>query len=134
MIAIGKRNNTIVARDTLVTSGKATHIVMSPNKKALKANGADLVYIQVSLQDNKGNIVPADKLINFEVTGPATIAGVANSDIFSDESWQGNKRSTINGKCLVVLRTTNNNGKIELVAKTKGLKISKLVFNATKDN
>ncbi len=134
LIAIGKRNNTIVASDTLVTSGKSIHIVLSPNKKELKANGSDLVYIQVSLRDDKGNIVPEDKLISFEVKGPATIAGVANSDIFSDESWQGNKRTTINGKCLIVLRATNDNGNIELMAKTKGLKASELVFNAYQDN
>jgi beta-galactosidase len=132
LIAIGKRNNKVVARDTLVTAGKATRIHLSPHKKALTTNGADVVYIQVSLQDKNGNIVPENKLINFEVKGPATIAGVANSDVFSDELWQGNKRSTNNGRCLIVLRTTNQSGSIELIAKTKGLKPDKLLFNATK--
>ncbi|MEM7372716.1 MAG: sugar-binding domain-containing protein [Bacteroidota bacterium] len=134
LIAIGKRNNKVVAKDTLVTSGKSTHIVLSPNKKTLKANGSDLVYVRVSLQDDKGYIVPEDKRISFEVKGPATIAGVANADIFSDELWQGNERSAINGICLVVLRTTNHNGMIELIAKAEGLKSGKLVLNATKDN
>ncbi len=130
LIAIGKRKDQVVTKDTLTTSGKSTHIVLSPNKKTLIANGCDLVYVQVSLHDNKENIVPEDKLISFEVTGPATIAGVANSDIYSDEAWQGNKRSTVNGKCLVVLRTTNNSGIIKLTGKTKGLKTGKITFNA----
>jgi beta-galactosidase len=134
LIAMGKRNSTVVARDTLVTSGESTHIVLSPNKKTLKANGLDLVYVQVSLRDKNGNIVPEDKLINFEIKGAATIAGVANSDIFSDELWQGNKRSTINGTCLIVLRSTNNSENVELIAKTKGIKTGKIVINTTKDN
>ena len=103
---------------------------MSPNKKASKADGADLVYVQVSLQDKNGNIVPEDKLISFEVTGPATIAGVANSDIFSDEPWQAQQRTTINGKCLVVLRSTNDAGEIELTAKAKGIKSSTYKFTS----
>ena len=130
LIAIGKRNNAVVATDTLVTSTKALNINLAPNKKMLKANGADLVYIQVSIRDRKGNIVPENKLINFEVKGPAKIAGVANSDIFSDEPWQDNKRTTVNGKCLVVLRSTNDSGKVELTAKTKGVKPSILEFNS----
>ena len=134
MIAIGKRNNSFVERDTLVTSGESTRIVLSPNKRTLKANGVDLVYVRVSLRDNKGNIVPEDKLINFEVKGPATIAGVANSDIFSNELWQDNKRSTTNGMCLIVLRSTSNTGNIELIAKTKGLKTGKIVFDVTNDD
>ncbi|MBU3820973.1 DUF4982 domain-containing protein [Flavobacteriaceae bacterium XHP0103] len=134
LIAIGKRNNTIVARDTLVTSSKPTHIDLSPNKNTLQANGSDLVYVQVSLEDGKGHVVPLDTMITFEIKGPATIAGVSNSDIFSDESWQGSKRSTINGKCLIVLRTTNSMGNIELIAKTKGLKTGKMTFKSLQNN
>lgn len=130
LIAIGKRNNSVVERDTLVTSGKANIVVMSPNKKVLKADGADLVYVQVSLQDKKGNIVPEDKLISFKVTGPATIAGVANSDIFSDEPWQAQQRTAINGKCLVVLRSSSDAGEIELTAKAKGIKSSTYKFKS----
>ena len=89
-----------------------------------------MVYIQVSLQDKNGNIVPVDKLISFKVEGAATIAGVANSNEFSDEPWQNNKRTTVNGKCLIVLRTTNDNGKIEITANTKGVKSTKLELSS----
>ncbi|MFB9054819.1 sugar-binding domain-containing protein [Formosa undariae] len=132
LIAIGKRNNKIVVRDTLVTASKPALIKLSPNKTELNADGADLVYIQVSLRDKAGHIVPENQLIQFSVNGPASIAGVANSDVFSDESWQGNSRSTTNGTCLVVLRTTTDVGTIELSAKTNGLKSAKLVLDVTK--
>ena len=134
LVAIGKRNNAVVATDTLVTSGRATNINLSPNKSRLKANGSDLVYIQVSLRDKKGNIVPENRLVNFELKGPATIAGVANSDVFSDEPWQANKRTTTNGKCLIVLRSTNDEGKIELIAKTSGLKSKIIELNTDNGN
>ncbi|WP_434036683.1 sugar-binding domain-containing protein [Formosa sp. 4Alg 33] len=132
LVAIGKKHSKIVVRDTLVTASKSTRIKLSPNKTKLNADGADLVYIQVSLRDNTGHIVPENQLIQFSVKGPARIAGVANSDIFSDESWQGNSRSTTNGTCLVVLRTTTDVGTIELSAKTKGIKSAKLVLDVVK--
>jgi len=132
--AIGRRNNLMVAKDTLVTSGKSTNIVLTPNKKILKADGKDLVYINVDFRDKNKNIVPEDRLISFELTGPAMIAGVANSNIFSDEPWQGTKRSTTDGKCLIVLRSTNKGGIIKLTAKTKGIKSGKIEFESIQEN
>ncbi len=129
LVALGKRNGVVAVTDTLRTAGKAKKLVLTPHKNTSFADGSDLIYVQVSIQDKEGNIVPIDQNIIFEVEGPGNIAGLANSDIFSDESWQGDSKSTKDGRCLIVLRSGYEKGKVLLKAKTKNLVSAEIEFN-----
>lgn len=125
--AIAKNNGVIVAEHKLKTAGKVVEIKLEPDSKILKANGQDLAYVTARLVDKNGITVPnLDQLIKFSVAGQAYLAGAANSNIFSNEKWVSNLRTTYNGKCLLVVRTTENAGGITIKAETEGLPSTKI--------
>jgi len=68
----------------------------------------------------------ADNLVDFEVKGEGSIAGVDNGDATSLDSFQEPNRKAYNGMCLAILKSTEKAGAISLVAKSKGLKSTKL--------
>ncbi len=120
--AVARRNGIIVAEHNLTTAGEPAAIQLTPDVKSLKANGLDLGYIDVCIVDKYGVVVPdADRQVRFEVEGDAELGGVANSDIFSDEPWVGKQKTTRNGKCMIVLRSTRQAGKVTVRAEADGL-------------
>jgi beta-galactosidase len=71
----------------------------------------------VKILDKDGVIIPdGNNLINFEVTGPATIAGVDNGDPVSHESFKGKQRKTFNGLALLVIQSLKEKGSVKIKA------------------
>ncbi len=64
----------------------------------------------------------ADNSIEFEIDGPAEIAGVGNGDPLSLEDYQADKRHLFYGKALLIVRPEEGpGGKIAVRAKSAGL-------------
>lgn len=116
-----------VAEHVLKTAGEPVALEMKPDVESLSANGLDLVYIEIRLVDKNGVTVPdKDRSVKFEVDGEGYIGGVANGDIFSDEKWVANHRSTDKGKCLLVVRSNRESGVVTIKAIAEGIPASKL--------
>ncbi|MEO7485910.1 MAG: hypothetical protein ABIU77_02375, partial [Ferruginibacter sp.] len=74
-----------------------------------------------------GNLVPdAANLVQFEVSGGASIAGVDNGNETSMESFKDNKRKAFNGLCLAVIRAGSQKGNIVLKATAPGLQTAQI--------
>jgi len=120
--AIARNDGGVVAEDLLRTAGEPIALQFEPDVEILENNGLDLAYIRVRLIDEDGTTVPnKDRMVHFNVEGEAHLAGVANGNIFSDELWVDNKRSTFKGKCLLVIRSTRKQGEITIKANADGL-------------
>jgi beta-galactosidase len=118
----GKKRTGIAA---LTTAGKAAQVKLSVDKPHIIANGQDLSYITVSITDEKGVLLPdAEQLVQFEVTGPGTIAGVGNANPMSLESYQLPQRKTWRGKCLVIIKAGKQSGDITVKATVDGLPVA----------
>ncbi len=125
--AVGYNNSKPAATQKLHSAGKAQQIVLLPETEQLTADGMNLLYVNVEVQDALGNCVPtSDYKIHFELDGPATIAGVGNGDITGDEPWQADSRSVHDGRALVILRAGREAGTIRLKAYSRGLRTAKL--------
>ena len=131
--AVARTGGKVVARHAIETTGPAQRLVLVadrplPSKKQevpgmWRADGMDLLHVQVSAVDGKGRLVQTtDKEVSFGVTGDARIVGVVNGDINSDEMTVGNKRSLYNGKCTVILRAGRTAGPVSLIATAPGMK------------
>ncbi len=115
----------------LKTAQKPTSITLTADRKIVMANGQDLSYVTVNFTDKNGLLHPnTDNLIEFEISGPGEILAVASSNPRSIESFQLPKRKTYKGKCLVIIKTTNESGEIKLTAKTEGIKPSSVVLTS----
>jgi beta-galactosidase len=116
------------------TAGDASRIVLEADRTKLKANGEDLSFITATIVDKKGNICPlADQLVKFEVEGAGVLECVGNGDPTCIESYQDNKRSVFHGKCLLVVKTKEDAGKIKILATSDGLGEAKLTLLSSLD-
>ncbi|GAB6167921.1 hypothetical protein JCM1393_03810 [Clostridium carnis] len=111
-----------IARDVVKTANKAKKINLNADRQVIAAGGNDLSFITVEIVDENGTLVPnADNLINFEISGNGKIVGVDNGNAASVERYKDNKRKSFNGKALVIVQSTENNGSFTLTAKSDGL-------------
>ncbi len=129
--AISYKSGKHFAEKIVTTTGNASGIAISSRKNSMQANGQSLIYVELSITDKNGNIVPtANNLLKFDVEGPATIAGVGNGNNMSHESFQANHRKAFNGKCLVILKSTKQTGKITLKITSEGLSDNEIILNS----
>ncbi|OAM91001.1 beta-galactosidase [Termitidicoccus mucosus] len=105
------------------TTGSAAKLLLTPDRAQLRADGADLVFVTVTVADKDGLPVPrAQNSIRFSVTGPAEIAAVDNGDATSFAPFQGSERAAYNGFALVISRTKpDKSGILVLRAESDGL-------------
>ncbi len=120
--AVGYTNNKLVNVCILQTSAQTKNINMVADKNQIIANGQDLSYVQITLTDGKGILNPkAEDLVKFEITGPGEIIAVGNGNPISLESYQLPQRKAWQGKCLVIIKSTQKIGKITLKASADNL-------------
>ena len=129
---IGYKNGKAVAEKEIKTADKPSQIKLTADRTKINADGNDLSFITVDINDNNNNFCPkADNLVTFKIDGPATLAAVGNGDQTSLASFQVNNRKAFNGKCLLVIKSTKEKGTVTVTATSKGLK-SKTITIVTK--
>lgn len=120
--AIAKTDGKIVAEQMYRTAKKPSKIQVILDKKEVSATGANCVHLEVNILDEDGNFVPyADNLINFDIKGPAKNIGVENGDPLDLSSNKSNQRKAFNGKCLMILQSSKQMGKILVKVTADGL-------------
>ena len=119
-----------VAEKIIVTAGTSAQINLIPDRKAIDADGNDLSFITVKVEDKNGNFSPlADDLISFKIEGPGTIAAVGNGNAASIEPFQANYRKAFNGLCLLVIKSKKGEkGNIKITAFSENLKTANTVI------
>lgn len=115
-----------VAEKTIVTAGKPHQIKLVPDRTEIDADGNDLSFVTVKIEDSEGNFCPlADNLVNFKIEGPATIAAVGNGNAATTEPFQANYRKAFNGLCMLIIKSRRNEkGAIKITANSENLKSS----------
>lgn len=112
------------AEDTLCTPEKAETIELLADKTELKADGQDIVQVEVALLDNNGNIAADDdKTIYYQIIGDAEILGIENGKPDDLTSYCEKYRQTFFGRAIIYIRAGTFADEITLHAYTKdGLK------------
>lgn len=120
--AVGYNNGKEAARMQLRTAGKPAKLKLSAiqHPKGWKADGADLVLLQVEVADAEGNRCPlANNLIHFMVEGPAEWrGGIAQG---SDNYILSEKLPVECGVNRALLRSSVTAGKVVVRAEAEGL-------------
>jgi len=129
--AVSRKNGETVLTKEVRTADSAAKIVLTPDRQTIKADGTDLSFVTVKVVDKNGTLVPAaDNLIKFEITGPASIAGVDNGNQISHESFKANQRKAFHGMVLAIVQAKQNRGRIVLKATSDGLVPASIVIDA----
>lgn len=121
---VAYKNGKEAATKSIKTAGAPQQISLMPDRKEISADGYDLSFITVKIEDAAGNFCPlADNKIEFMVSGPATIAAVDNGNAASVEPFQANYRKAFNGLCLLVIKSKKGEpGEVKVEASSPGLK------------
>ncbi|QCX40314.1 DUF4982 domain-containing protein [Aureibaculum algae] len=124
---VGYKNGKAIQEVQIFTSGKPAKISLSVDRKEIAADGSDLAYITIRIEDKDGNLCPnATNLVNFSIDGVGSLIAVDNGNAASVEPFQANYRKAFSGMCLAVLKSSKKEGTIKFTAKSKGLKSSKI--------
>jgi beta-galactosidase len=117
----------------LITTGKPYKIMLKPDRNTITANKQDLCFVTVEILDKNGNLIPnAENVVKFNVKGTGKIAAVGNGNPVSIESFQQPFRKAYEGKCLLIVKSTEMEGTIEVIAESIGLLSDKLKIRTIK--
>lgn len=129
--AISKRNGKIVLVKQIKTAGAAAKIELLADRKILKADGSDIVFVTARIVDKDGNLVPdAKNEIRFSVAGAGIIVGTDNGYQADTLTLQSPVRNAWNGLVAAAIKTTTKKGNITLTAISQKLKKAVIVLNA----
>jgi beta-galactosidase len=117
---------------TIKTAGEPAQLRLTPDRTKLTASGDDLCYVTVEALDKGGNLCPlAENRVNFQIAGPAEIAGVCNGDPISLDSFQADHGKLFFGKTMLVVRTQEGRaGEIKITAIADGLEDASIAVGA----
>jgi len=129
---VAYKNGKQWATDVMKTTGEATKLNLSADRNTIKADGVDLAFISVKVQDKEGLTVPrSHPLIRFNIEGPGEIVATDNGDATSYVSFKSQERETFNGMALVIVRARKGEaGKITVCAGSDGLSSNNVVIEA----
>ncbi len=131
--AVAVENNKEVEFTTLQTSGDASKIKLTADRKEIAADGQDLVYVTVEITDKDGVLQPnAIDRLRFEIEGGGVIAGVDNADLKDCDLYIGGTRKAWHGRALVVIRSKQDAGDVKLTVTSPGLSQAVLTIKTHK--
>ncbi|MCG9970022.1 beta-galactosidase GalB [Christiangramia crocea] len=115
----------------VVTAGKPHHLKLEADRNTIIADGEDISFVTVSVVDKDGNLCPnATIQLNFEVSGAGEYRAACNGDPTSLEMFHLPTMKAFSGKLVVLVKSNEKTGKIDLKVKGKGVKDGKITLTA----
>ncbi|MDO4297695.1 MAG: glycoside hydrolase family 2 TIM barrel-domain containing protein [Lachnospiraceae bacterium] len=115
-------NGTVIAEDSHHSFGDSARIRLKPESTALRANGQDLLFVEISMEDSGGFPVEnANNRVNLTVRGAGSLVGTDNGDSTEQDGYKCGSRRLFGGKLLAVLKAGTEPGNLELTVSSAGL-------------
>ena len=120
---IGYVDGKAVCSKKIQTAGPPARIRLLPDRSIINADGEDVTFITVRIEDAEGTLCPrANNLVRFEIVGPGGIAAVGNGNPATTDSFQADRRKAFNGLCMMIVKSrAATPGEILVTAKSEGL-------------
>jgi len=127
---IAYKNGKKWATDVVQTTGPAAKLALRPDRGTIRADGTDLSFVTLAVEDHHGLMVPhADNAVHFKISGPGEIVATDNGDPTDLTSFPTSDRKAFNGLCLAIVRAkAGQTGTIKLTAVSDGLKTTSVVI------
>jgi beta-galactosidase len=131
---VAYKNGKQAVTDEIRTAGVPARIILIPDRAKIHADGEDLSYVTVRVEDKDGNLCPlAGNLVRFKVEGAGRIAAVDNGNAATVEPFQADYRKAFSGLCLLIVRSQRGQpGSIRIAATSEGLRSAETVVATVK--
>lgn len=90
-------------------------IRLKADKKEIQANGTDLIFVEISMEDAAGN--PVENAVNrveVRVSGAGRLVGLDNGDSTDYDSYKGTSRRLFSGRLLAIIAARLEPGEVVL--------------------
>ena len=122
----------VEGRTYVTTTGDEAKLDAEADRTEIAADGTELSYITVSVEDENGEIVPdAANNVKFTVEGEGTLVGVDNGEQADHQSYQDDNRDAFSGQLVAIVQSTKNAGEIKVTASADGLDPAVVTINTT---
>jgi beta-galactosidase len=112
----------VVATDTVQTAGAAAKLALTPDRASISADGRDLSYVEVDIDDAQGVVVPNNNAsISVAVSGPGTLVGLDAGDSTNHDSYKGTSHAAFHGKLMAIIQSTTTPGTVTVTASSGSL-------------
>lgn len=119
--AVNYRNGSAAEETELATAKKELQLCVEADRTELKADGADLSYIMISLADEDGiRNLQVEKTVTVTVEGVGTLQGMGSADPATDNRYDNNCWKTYDGYVLAVVRASKEAGTITVKVECDG--------------
>jgi len=119
-----------VSRDAIVTTKEPVNIVLTPEKKVLKADGHDLTYVEIKIVDEDNRLVPDAEIalkayISTDSSAEkAYLAGFGTGNPVTEEDYTDEYTVTHRGRGMAVIRSGYEKGEVLLRIESDLLRVS----------
>lgn len=129
--AVAYRNGKEWARDVVRTTGEVAELRLEPETRALASDGEDICFVNVSVRDAKGDVVPRTRnRVAFRVEGPAELVAVDNGDETNMEDFHGSETYIFNGWAQAIVRAKpGEKGTVRITATSSGLPMAETTLS-----
>ena len=104
---------------TLKTAGKPARLRLTPDRTVMTADGQSLTFVTLEVLDKYDTPVP-EAAIDCEATvnGAGTLSAFASADLKDTEPYTSPRVKTWNGRALLVVRSTQKKGSVNVTIKS----------------
>lgn len=111
-----------VGRSTVKTTTAASKLTLSADRTTITADGKDLSYITIDVEDAQGNFVNgAEPVISVSVSGDGKLMALDNGRQNDHTSYYTGSRQAHRGKLLAIVQSTKEAGSFTVTARADGL-------------
>ena len=126
--AVGLTDGKSVASTSLRTAGEPKEIRLTADRSTIRADRNDLSHVTIEVVDRRGTVVPTAAIpIRFAVTGAGELAATGSPAPNDTSSFHLPVRKTFEGRCLAILQSKGDAGKVTLKAEADGVKAATIV-------
>ncbi len=124
-------NGNVVVKARRESFGDAAEIVIDAEQTELRADGTDLLFVVISVRDDRGIPVEnANNRIKVTVEGAARLVGLDNGNSADFDSFQGDEKRLFSGKLVAILKAGAEPGPIVIRVSSPGLPEAKRSLHA----
>lgn len=124
-------NGKVIATDVKRSFKDAKRVCIKADKDVLVADGRDLIFVEITVEDENGNKVEnANNRVFVNVTGAGRLIGLDNGDSTDFDQYKGLSRRLFNGKLMAIIAATLEPGTVIVEVTSSGLTGSRLELQA----
>lgn len=129
-VSYDKEGN-ITAEDSTRSFCDTAEIRLTPDKTSLKADGEDMIFLDISAYDANGVFVAnARNRVLVEVSGAGRLVGLDSGDSTDYDEYKSTSKKLFGGKLLAMIMGKDHGGEISVKVTSEGLPAVSLTLSA----